>query len=315
MKVNWKRISFEYLGELMIDILKAYLGDQLRFEIRSPFVYDIYDGEDLVLSTFYLNERIDDYLFRSFIKKLDVSLPGILFISYRDSPHRFLLKFYKGIWIPIASWGRKHLSAIISLNRNVFPSELFSEYRPVQGSALLGNGVAVWSDIIGFKSIGNNIGNRIHQNPINLRRKIINKVDECLRNAGGYQANFSRQVGADGWYHFFSYRIPSYNPEDFMENAQLEIQRLNTTGYFSTLNIKIDLAMGAHEVKNCAIGPGGPYDDDSIIAYELTHRLRINYMERITEQVKNNRTWPFTHNWGFYQSVHLLGVSYNVYVK
>lgn len=315
MKVDWEKISFEYLGELMVNILKAYLGDQLKFEIKSPFVYDIYDGEDLVLSVFYLGRRIDDYLFRSFIKKLDNSLPGVLLISYKVSPYRFLFEFRNGSWIPIVSWGRKHLSAIISLNGSIFPSKLFSRYKPVQGSALLGDGVAVWSDIIGFKSVGNNIGNMIHQNPINLRLKVINKVDMCLRDSGGDQANFSHQVGADGWYHFFSYRIPSYNPEDFMENAQMGIRRLNTTGYFNSLNIKIDLAMGAHEVKNCAVGPGGPYDDDSIIAYELIEQLKINYMERITEQVKNNRMWPFTRSWSFYQRISLIGGSYNVYVK
>ena len=86
--------------------------------------------------------------------------------------------------------GRNHLSAIISLNGNVFSSELFFRYRSNQGSALLGDGIAVWSDIVGFKSIGNNIGNTISQNPINLRRKIINKVDGCLRNSGGDQAIF-----------------------------------------------------------------------------------------------------------------------------
>lgn len=70
-----------------------------------------------------------------------------------------------------------------------------------------------------------------------------------------------------------------------MKNVQMEIRRMNTIGYFKSLNIKIDLAMGAHEVKNCAVSSGGPYDDASIVAYELT-RLKINYMERVTEQAK-----------------------------
>ena len=65
----------------------------------------------------------------------------------------------------------------------------------------------------------------------------------------------------------------------------MEIRRMNIIGYFKSLNIKIDLAIGAHEAKNCSVSSGGPYDDDSIVAYELTG-LKINYMERVTEQEK-----------------------------
>jgi hypothetical protein len=273
--------------ESLPKIVSLYLGDKL-LPARIDSGFNFLSEDRLSLTTQFTFASVTDDLFDQFTKHVvESQAPAGLIISWGRSPFRLnLIPAGDNHWVPVASWGRQQIDAIVELNANDLHEIIkYKSYIPKQGSANLGAGSAVWSDIVQFKTLGIQIGKRLRMNPSDVRKQIIDDVDGCFKRAGSAGRTYSGKVGADGWYHFSNSPNPSLSVE-FAERAQLQVSNLPaSSNVYDSSSLKV--AMGINMVSSCRISAGGPYDDDSIIAYELTGGRYQQYDTRAVDLVIN----------------------------
>lgn len=144
----------------------------------------------------------------------------------------------------------------------------------------------MWSDIVKFVQLGINIAQKIGLNPAEVRRQIVFDIDHCFHRAGGLTATYWQKVGADGWFHF--YRDPT-GPKavQLAIDAMAQVRQIvNIKPLYNQQDLKV--VMGINEVKNVQLDPGGPIDDDSIIAYLLLKERYKQYDLRATQNAVLN---------------------------
>lgn len=288
MKVKWSEFGYEKFVSSLPFVVNLYLGDELNEregKEDSEHGYDFYLKNERVLSVHHRLASIGPLQFEDLASTIARKTPStaILIVSWRPSPFRIRL-FQNGerCWIPAVSWGRRQVDAIASLNREKLDGTIpYFGYEPAEGSAHLGAGAALWSDIIGFRALGFQIGQRIGADPVEVRRVLMDDVDQCFHKAGASNATFSDRVGADGWYHFYR---SSSAPLDLAVSTQIELENMiRSKSLYNPAELKI--VMGAHTVDSCHISEGGPYDDDSMIAYLLTTSRFKMYNIRATKNI------------------------------
>gem|GEM_PF-3706461 len=288
MRVDWGPEGSQVFVGSLPQIVRLYLGDKLLPEqIDSGF--NFYSENRLSLTTRFTFGSVTDDLFDQFKRQMvESQAPAGLIISWGRSPFRlYLIKPRDNHWVPVACWGRQQIDAIVELNANDLHEIIkYKSYIPRQGSANLGAGSAVWSDIVQFKALGFQIGERLGKDPRDVRKQIIHDVDTCFENAGSEDLTYSGKVGADGWYHFSNSPNHPSLIVGFAERAQLEVSNLSaSSNIYASSSLKV--AMGINMVSSCSISAGGPYDDDSIIAYELTNAKYQQYDTRAVDSVIN----------------------------
>ncbi len=139
----------------------------------------------------------------------------------------------------------------------------------------------MWSDIVRFVQLGNEIGSKIGLNPTTVKRRTISRINDCFRRAGGHRATHWQKVGSDGWFHF--YHEPSSSQVVRMAiDCMTQVQRFAVT---DSMYIKhhLKVVMGMNEAEKVEVDPGGPLDNDSIIAYYLCGKEYKKYDFRATE--------------------------------
>jgi len=220
-------------------------------------------------------------------------------------------------WFPIAIWGKKHIDSIASMNSErlaeIVPFKARSPHQSATpGLRSLGKGGVLWSDIVEFVQLGINIGGKIGLNPAVVRGYTILRVDACFRRAGGLNATHWQKIGSDGWFHFYS--DPSSSPTvQLAINCMAQVRRIAATNPVYTQHV-LKVAMGINKAKNVQLDVGGPFDDDSIIAYRLLDKKYKQYDLRATKDAvlslvkKANR-----HRWAAYNILSYFGRSIDVH--
>ena len=288
MQVDWNKFDYELFQKALPEIVRVYFGVDLEVEgsKEKTFILTYKGQKKLVvihrpyrISFKELSELVLDII------KAEASAGLIVSGSPQDFGVR-LLERTPGCWFPIAVWGRTQVDAIVSLN-----SELLARIVPFKVRAphhvgsykftSLGKGGVLWSDIVDFIQLGIDIGRKIGLNPEDARGRIIFDVDSCFRRVGGLAATHWQKVGSDGWFHFC--RDPN-GPRtvQLAIDAMNEVRRIAATDPFYIQQV-LKVVMGINEAKNVQLDPGGPFDDDSIIAYLLLKEKYKQYDLRATQ--------------------------------
>lgn len=295
LEIDWSKTDYwENFVPSLSRIVRLYLGAELEEEKTQQITGFFHEGSKR-LAFDHTDHRPTNQRVEAFTKKtLEQGFPAGLMISWLNS--RFGVRLFQkedGHYVPIVSWGRKQVSAIASLNRAKLEDILpYEEYRFKEMSSNYGDGSASWSDIIFFVALGNQIGTRLCVDPVDVRLQLNEDVDKCLAAAANH-CTMSQKVTPDGWYHFFS-TSSSQTAVDFGILAQEKLQILAAKPRYEKDQLKV--VMGLNLVQSCRIGPGGPYDDDSIIAFELINRFR-KYNLRATDKTVANITDQSRSDW------------------
>lgn len=99
-----------------------------------------------------------------------------------------------------------------------------------------------------------------------------------------------QKVGSDGWFHFN--RDP--NGSQIVELAigcKAEVRKIVATDPLYAQHI-LKVVMGINEAKDVQVDPGGPFDDDSIIAYYLLNKKHRKYDLRATGEAVSHLVGP-----------------------
>jgi len=288
MQVDWNEFDSKLFEKTLSEIVRIYFGIDLKSEEYKDKTFILtHKGRKMLVVVYRpypisfeeLSELAQDII------KAEASAGLIV----SGSPQAFgfrLLERTPNCWFPIAVWGRTQVNAIVSMNSEMLTRIVpFKERSPSRmgsyGFTSMGKGGVLWSDIVKFVQLGINIGHKIGLNPADVRRRIISDIDSCFHRAGGLMATHWQKVGSDGWFHF--YHDPS-GPKvvQLAIDAMTQVRRIvasNLLYYQQDLKV----VMGINETNNVQLDPGGPFDDDSIIAYLLLKEKYKQYDLRATQ--------------------------------
>ena len=303
MQLELEGIPFELLEGIMIDMVRDYFGQEL--EERKLDVSNQNIPQNMLLENkasgdvvwpVLINEKPTDEFFVSLVnqaKKSEVN--AILVISTK--PRKFEYKVFKQskrCWGVLAIWGKRQLESVLNMNFQQFSSKVdMAGHIPISspnvGFGGNSKGVVIWSDIARFVQLSVDIGRKIQLDPVFVRKNLIEAVNRCFSISSSDAPTFSQKVGADGWFHFFdstgaSHVIP------FTHSTMESIGELSRD-LDSKHNEALTVVIGLNETSKLHLDPGGPFDDDSIQAYYLTHKnknIDERYNVRGTEKIINN---------------------------
>ncbi|MGD0028758.1 MAG: hypothetical protein ABSC91_07445 [Candidatus Bathyarchaeia archaeon] len=299
MEVDWNRFEYDSFGKVLPKITQAYFGKDLTFEkieIETPSQHEgflLNSKSRKMLAVFHQQKPVgfgDLLELESHI--LETGASAGLIVS--ASPQPFGMRFFErkpDCWFPIAVWGRKHVFAIASMNYELLSEIIPFERRASKGglpgiSKSLGKGGVLWSDIVRFVQLGIEIGQKIGVDPAWVRQRMIRHVDNCFRGTGGRNATHWQKVGSDGWFHF--YKDPNGNKAvDLAIDCANHVRGI-AESYRQQLHQDLKVVMGINTAQDVRLDPGGPFDDDSIIAYYLVKERFERYDTRATNDAVAN---------------------------
>lgn len=313
MQVDWKRLDYEVFVRILPQITRLYFGQDLESERYPGDMFVLYHKGRNILAVVHrpYPTRFDELEnLKQYIFKTEASA-GLVVSPYPQSFGFRLFEREPGRWFPVAIWGRKQIGAIASVNSEPLAKivpfrERAAKERGSSTFTSLGKGGVLWSDIVRFVELTCNIGEKIGLNPSNVRRHLVTRIDRCFRKAGGLTATHRRKVGEDGWFHF--YRSPNERVVvQLAIDSMADVQRVATNDPLYK-NHELKVVMGINKAENVEIGSGGPYDDDSIIAYYLLRERYKQYDIRATEDaVSNLVARAQRHHWLSYDTLSYFG--------
>ena len=294
MQIDKEKFDYKLFAKTLPKIVRLYFGLDLEPEKHNDKSFSLFYRHRKMLTVFHRPHRIRFEDLSKLMKDIaETKSSAGLVVS--ASPQAFSLRLFerrKDCWLPIAVWGRTQINAIVSMNSELLADIVpFRERYPQGGgsykSVSSGKGGLLWSDIVEFAQLGINIGEKIGQDPADIRERMLYHVDTCFNKAKVQEPTHTEFMGTEGWFHFYSDPDKSYA-------VQLAIDTMNEVRKVATANPlyrqqEFKVVMGINLIKNLRLIPGrGPLDDDSIITYRLLKKRYKKYDIRATQSAVLN---------------------------
>lgn len=319
MQVDWKKFDYEIFEKALPEITRLYFGQDLKTDRYKDRTFILIHEDQKILTVVYRRHPIGSKEITELVSHI-INTEASAGLIVSRSPQPFGLRIVRrtpNCWFPIAMWGRNQVDAIASMNSEslteIVPFKRRSSHRGGTHRFIrLGKGGVLWSDIVNFVQLGINIGSTIGLNPAIVRGYTILRVDWCFRKAGGLNATRWQRIGSDGWFHF--YKDPSSSKVvDLAINSLTLVRRIPARNPLYAQHV-LKVVMGINEARNVRLDSGGPFDDDSIIAYYLLDKKYNQYDLRATKRaVLNLVKKAKQYQWSAYNTLPYFGTNIGVY--
>lgn len=319
MQVDWKRFDYEIFEKALPEITTLYFGQGLKPDEYKDKTFTLTYEDQKILTVVYRRHPIGSKEPTELLSHIiDTEASAGLIVSRSFQPFGFrLVQRTPNCWFPVAIWGRNQIDSIASMNSEslarIVPFKKRGFHRRGRHRFMsLGKGGVLWSDIVNFVQLGINIGRVIGINPAIVRGYTILRVGWCFRRAGGLNATHRQKIGSDGWFHF--YKDPaSSGVVQLAINSMALVRRIATTNPYYTHHV-LKVAMGINEARNVQLDSGGPFDDDSTVAYYLLGKKYKQYDLRATKDAVLNLVEKAKQSqWSAYNTLPYFGKNIDVY--
>jgi len=314
MQIDWKKFVFERFDSAIPDIVRLHFGKEIQPEKEGRNELGFFHKDRRVLHVIHQSKRVNWSELAEQAKYLarKEARAGLI-VSSAPQKYHFRLVEASNNWFPLAVWGRKDVDSVATLN-----SEFLSETTPfitrtfsrasspgASPPRSMGRGGVLWSDIVAYTPKTVDIGLRIAVSPVEIRNRLMDRVDNCFWEAGRSRTTFSKKIGADGWY-FFSADPNGSEVTRLAINCWTLLQRKAAYDPIYGEH-EFKMGMGINQADNVVLKEGDPFDDDSIIAYLLVKDRYMQYDIRATDQAvttligsSNAAQWVLYANLSYY---------------
>jgi bis(5'-nucleosidyl)-tetraphosphatase len=291
MQIDWKKFVFEHFDSAIPEIVRLYFGKEIRPEKEGHNELGFFYKNLRVLHVIYQSKRVNwseiTGQARYLAKK---EARAGLIVSSAPQKYHFRLVEASNNWFPLAVWGRKDVDAIAAINSEFlskttpFIPRTFSRASPPAASPPrpMGKGGVLWSDIVAYTPKTVDVGLRIAVSPVEIRDRLMDRVDLCFWEAGRSRTTFSKKIGADGWYFFCADPNGSEVTRLAIDCWTLLQRKAAYDPIYGEHEFKV--GMGINQADNVVLKEGDPFDEDSIIAYLLVKERYMQYDIRATDR-------------------------------